>query len=125
MRISDRSRVSNKATQSEHLKCELIKTAGKEECRVMLPWQLPAHEDKGYTSSRARRRSEAMRADTQTQIHSRSPNESSCVCLFHLTNLGLRTRLSQGFSSYQQYIFTICSVSKHKHHLMLVKVLKM
>ncbi|CAM4629211.1 unnamed protein product [Leuciscus chuanchicus] len=32
----------------------------------MLPWQLPAHEDKGYTSSRARRRSEAMRADTQT-----------------------------------------------------------
>lgn len=46
----------------------------------MLPWQLPAHEDKGYTSSRARRRSEAMRADTQTQIHARLPARSSCVC---------------------------------------------
>lgn len=54
--------VSERATRSEHFKCELIKTAGKVESRVGLPWQLTVHGDKGYTSSPARRRSEATRA---------------------------------------------------------------
>lgn len=62
---SDRER----ATRSEHLKCELIKTAGKMESGVTLPWQLTVHGDKGYTSSPARRRSEATRAAKRKHKH--------------------------------------------------------
>lgn len=86
----------------------------------MLPWQLPAHEDKGYTSSRARRRSEAMRADTQT------PARQLRVCQSTSQNYDFRTVArvcAKHFSLYQQSIFLMCSISKHRRLLMLAKVL--